>query len=207
MPWAGLTAAAIIGRCQLFLICAVPPPPPPPRPPSCHIVALSFSPCTHFCFCASARPSDLSDLLTFSVNHLASFICVRQTLWNMVCPRPVLAVVADRVLAGETLLTWLPRDTHDDLYSIMRSTWSRDPRQRPLMSEVLSRLQDLETKLLQVGHLTWVLLSGFFIVGYGSTLCRPLLWGRRCYCCLAWVCRPLLFASIHVQGVPASASR
>lgn len=59
------------------------------------------------------------------------------------------AAIIDRVLAGETLLTWLPRDTHDDLYSIMRSTWSRHPRQRPLMSEVLSRLQDLEAKLLQ----------------------------------------------------------
>ena len=94
----------------------------------------------------------------------------------MVCPRPVLAVVADRVLAGETLLTWLPRDTHDDLYSIMRPTWSRDPRQRPLMSEVLSRLQDLEAKLLQVGHLTSVFVVGLLAVGYRYIFCV----GRCC---------------------------
>lgn len=156
MPWAGLTAAAIIGRCQLLYLHS----PPPLPPPSCHIVALSFTPCTHLFFMSLHGLLICPDLLTFSINHLASLICVRQTLCNMVCPRPVLAVVADRVLAGETLLTWLPRDTHDDLYSIMRSTWSRHPRQRPLMSEVLSRLQDLEAKLLQVGHLTLVLVVG-----------------------------------------------
>ncbi len=56
---------------------------------------------------------------------------------------------ADRVLAGNTLLTFLPTDTHQDLYNIMALMWQRSPKARPLMSEVHSRLQDLELVLMQ----------------------------------------------------------
>ena len=58
-----------------------------------------------------------------------------------------LAEVAARVVAGETLISWLRPDVNGELHDIMALTWTYDPQLRPRMADVHAMLLSLENRL------------------------------------------------------------